>query len=137
MLLDARAGAPVVPASTAKIATAVAVLTALPAQERLVTRAVAGPQPGDVVLVGGGDVTLAGPAAPAPGPTPSADDSTETDDAGAAPVLDEGPARLADLATQVLAALGATAPARVLVDDTAYQGPCHRALLAPVLRDRG
>ncbi len=55
---------PLLPASTAKIATAVAALTALDPQARLTTRVVAGSAPGEVVLVGGGDPTLASAAAP-------------------------------------------------------------------------
>ena len=55
------ADVPLLPASTAKIATAVAALTACRADLRLTTRVVAGAAPGDVVLVGGGDPTLAGP----------------------------------------------------------------------------
>ena len=84
-LLDLRGSASVVPASTLKLATAAAVLTGLPPDDRLTTRALAGPGPGDVVLVGGGDVTLAGPAA-GPSSPPAA--------------------RLADLAAQVVAARG-------------------------------
>ena len=102
-LLDLHSAAAVLPASTAKIVTAVAVLTALPPDTRLTTRVLAGPQPGDVVLVGGGDVTLAGPAAaPTPGPAP---------------------ARLADLAGLARTALAGAPVQRVLVDDTAYGPP--------------
>ncbi len=97
-LLEQRAGASVVPASTAKIATAVAALTALDPGLRLTTQVLAGAQPGEVVLVGGGDALLAGPRAAPSYPRP---------------------ARLADLATQ-LAGAGVT---RVLVDDTAWPGP--------------
>jgi len=49
------------PASTAKLATAVAALTALPPGTRLVTRVVLAGR--KIVLVGGGDPTLASPAA--------------------------------------------------------------------------
>jgi len=100
-LLDVRGATPVVPASTAKIATAVAVLSGLPPDTRLSTRVLAGPQPGDVVLVGGGDVTLAGPTA-MPGSPP--------------------PARLADLAARARSGLAGAPVNRVLVDDTAYLG---------------
>ncbi len=92
---------PVLPASTAKIATALAVLTALPADRRLTTRVLAGAAPGEVVLVGGGDPTLAGPAARATYPEP---------------------ARLATLAARVRSALGATPVRRVVVDDALYAG---------------
>ena len=95
-LLEQRAQASVVPASTAKIATAVAALTALEPTARLTTRVLAGASPGEVVLVGGGDSLLAGPRA--------------------APAYPR-PARLADLAR------GLTGVTRVLVDDTAWPGP--------------
>jgi D-alanyl-D-alanine carboxypeptidase/D-alanyl-D-alanine-endopeptidase (penicillin-binding protein 4) len=49
---------PLVPASTAKLVTAAAALLALNPTDRLVTRVVTGPDPGTVVLVGGGDPTL-------------------------------------------------------------------------------
>jgi len=100
-LLERSADVPLVPASTAKLATAVAALTALPADLRLRTRVVAGAAPGEVVVVGGGDPTLAGPSTPVRYPQP---------------------ARLADLAAQVRAALGATAVTRVVVDDSLYTG---------------
>jgi D-alanyl-D-alanine carboxypeptidase/D-alanyl-D-alanine-endopeptidase (penicillin-binding protein 4) len=100
-LLERGADAAVIPASTAKIATAVAALTGLPADLRLRTRVVAGAAPGEVVLVGGGDPTLAGPSTPIGYPQPG---------------------RLTDLAAQVRAALGATAVHRVVVDDSRYTG---------------
>jgi len=103
VLVERRGGATVLPASTAKIATAVAVLAALDPDLRLPTRVLAGARPGEVVLVGSGDVTLAGPSA-------------QQDD----PLR---PARLADLARDARAALGGTRVRRVLVDDTAYAGP--------------
>jgi len=100
-LLERAADVPTVPASTAKIATAVAALTALPADLRLRTRVVAGTSAGEVVLVGGGDPTLAGPSTPVRHPSP---------------------ARLTDLVTRVRAALGATVVTRVVVDDSLYTG---------------
>ncbi len=100
-LLERAASTPVLPASTAKIATAVAVLTALPAEQRLTTQVVAGAVPGEVVLVGGGDPTLAGAATEPESPEP---------------------ARLPDLAAQVRSALGATVVTRVLVDESLYSG---------------
>src|SRR5262245_25149016 len=48
-----------VPASSEKLITAVAALDILGPQARLTTRIVTGPTPGSVVLVGGGDPTLA------------------------------------------------------------------------------
>ncbi|HEY0486669.1 MAG TPA: D-alanyl-D-alanine carboxypeptidase/D-alanyl-D-alanine-endopeptidase [Mycobacteriales bacterium] len=93
-----RATVPVAPASTNKIATAAAVLATAGPDHRLVTRVVAGPRPGDVVLVGGGDPTLAaGPRGTYP-----------------------GAARLDLLAKQVRAA----GPVRrVLVDGSLFSGP--------------
>jgi len=49
---------PLVPASTGKLLTTSAALLTLNATDRLVTRVVTGPDPGTVVLVGGGDPTL-------------------------------------------------------------------------------
>ena len=95
------AGALLLPASTAKIVTAVAALTVLDDDSRLRTRVVAGPEPGDVVLVGVGDTTLA----------------SSRDARGSAQ-----DARLDVLAQQALATRGGTPVARVLVDDTLYAG---------------
>ena len=54
-----RAGAtPQVPGSAGKLLTTAAALLTLNPTDRLVTRVVAGPDPGTVVLVGGGDPTL-------------------------------------------------------------------------------
>ena len=92
---------PSTPASTAKLITAATVLTVHDPAYRLRTRAVAGTAPGDVVLIGAGDPTL---AAGKVGTYPDA-------------------ARLPDLATQVKAALGGTAPARVIVDSSLFEGP--------------
>lgn len=47
-----------IPASTTKVLTGAALLTSADPTERLVTRVVKGDQDGDIVLVGGGDVTL-------------------------------------------------------------------------------
>ena len=101
VLLERVADEPLLPASTAKIATAVAALTALPDDLRLRTRVVAGSAPGEVVLVGGGDPTLAGPGTPVRYPQP---------------------ASLSALAAQVRGALGAAPVTRVLVDDSLYSG---------------
>ena len=102
VLLDRRGTVPVLPASTAKIATAVAVLAAVEPGTRLTTAVRAGAAPGEVVLVGAGDPTLAGVAAEPGHPAV---------------------ARLSDLAGQVRLALGGAPPVRVLVDDTLYTGP--------------
>ncbi len=92
-----------VPASVTKLATGVTVLKARGPGHRIATRAVAGASPGEVVLVGGGDPTLA------------------VDKNGFYP----GAARLDALAAQVKQALGGTAPTRVVVDSTLFPGPVH------------
>ena len=89
------------PASTTKLLTAATVLAARGPAYRLQTRAVAGAQPGEVVLVGGGDPTLS------------------VDAKGQFP----GAARLDLLAKQVKKSLGGTAPTRVLVDTSLFTGP--------------
>lgn len=92
---------PSTPASTAKLVTAATVLTARDPAYRLKTRAVAGSEPGEVVLVGAGDPTL---AAGKVGSYPDA-------------------ARLPDLAAEVKTALGDTPPVRVVVDSSLFEGP--------------
>lgn len=103
VLLDLDAAAPAVPASTAKLLTAVAVLTTLDLAQTLPTTVVAGAAPGEVVLVGGGDPTLSrtSPSQTYPG----------------APTV-------ADLAAQVVAGLPAnTTVTRVVVDSSLFTGP--------------
>ncbi|MBQ0903495.1 D-alanyl-D-alanine carboxypeptidase/D-alanyl-D-alanine-endopeptidase [Micromonospora sp. U21] len=92
-----------VPASVTKLATAVTVLAARGPGYRIPTRAVAGANPGEVVIVGGGDPTLA------------------VDKKGYYP----GAARLDDLAAQVRTALGGAAPTSVIVDGSIYSGPVY------------
>ncbi|WP_245724963.1 D-alanyl-D-alanine carboxypeptidase/D-alanyl-D-alanine endopeptidase [Micromonospora citrea] len=94
---------PTVPASVTKLVTAVTVLAARGPTYRIPTRAVAGASPGEVVIVGGGDPTLA------------------VDKQGFYP----GAARLDDLAAQVRKALGGTKPTKVTVDGSLYSGPVH------------
>ncbi|MEV4710441.1 D-alanyl-D-alanine carboxypeptidase/D-alanyl-D-alanine-endopeptidase [Micromonospora sp. NPDC049374] len=103
LLFDRGGGEGTVPASVTKLVTAVTVLTARGPGHRIPTRAVAGTQPGEVVLVGGGDPTL---AADAKGFYP-------------------GAANLTDLADQVRDALGGVAPTRVVVDSSRYSGPVY------------
>jgi serine-type D-Ala-D-Ala carboxypeptidase/endopeptidase (penicillin-binding protein 4) len=67
VLFAQAATAPATPASSAKVATAVAALSVLGPGARFTTRVVRGPAPGSIVLVGGGDPTLAA------GPVPAAD----------------------------------------------------------------
>jgi D-alanyl-D-alanine carboxypeptidase/D-alanyl-D-alanine-endopeptidase (penicillin-binding protein 4) len=59
VLFSRQAGSPFVPASNAKLLTAVAVLSTLGPSARFTTRVVAGARPGSLTLVGGGDPTLA------------------------------------------------------------------------------
>jgi serine-type D-Ala-D-Ala carboxypeptidase/endopeptidase (penicillin-binding protein 4) len=102
VLLDLDAGDPAVPASTAKLLTAAAALTTLDPADTLATTVVSGATPGEVVLVGGGDPTLSrtSPSQTYPG----------------APTV-------ADLATQVVAALPAGSPVtRIVVDNSLYSG---------------
>jgi serine-type D-Ala-D-Ala carboxypeptidase/endopeptidase (penicillin-binding protein 4) len=94
---------PTLPASTNKLTTAAAVLATRGPDYRIPTRAVAGGSPGEVVLVGGGDPTLAINAT------------------GSYP----GAARLDQLAAQVKEALGGTAPTKVTVDSSLFSGPVY------------
>lgn len=90
------------PASTTKLLTATAVLATRGPAYRLTTRVVAGAEPGEIVLVGGGDPTLA---------------------IDAKHQLFAGSARLDQLAAQVKAALGGQKVTRVLVDTSLFTGP--------------
>ena len=103
VLLDRGAAEPVTPASTAKLATSVALLSVTEPDQRLTTRLVAGSRPGDVVLVGGGDPTLS--AAPAGKPTAY-----------------EGAARVSTLAALAKQA-GLGPVSRVVVDSSLFSGP--------------
>ncbi|MDR6324790.1 D-alanyl-D-alanine carboxypeptidase/D-alanyl-D-alanine endopeptidase [Actinoplanes couchii] len=91
------------PASTTKVLTAATVLAARGAAHRLETRVVAGATAGEVVIIGGGDATMA----------------VEKGDKDLFP----GAARLDDLAAQVKKALGTTKPTRVTVDTSLFEGP--------------
>jgi serine-type D-Ala-D-Ala carboxypeptidase/endopeptidase (penicillin-binding protein 4) len=91
------------PASANKLTTAVAVLAARGPTYRIPTRVVAGATPGEVVLVGGGDPTLA-------------INGTSTY---------PGAARLDQLAAQVRQKLGGTAPTKVTVDSSLFSGPVY------------
>lgn len=103
VLLDKDAADPATPASTAKLLTAAAALTTLHPSDTLKTTVVAGSSPGEIVLVGGGDPTLSrtAPSQTYPG----------------APTV-------ADLATQVIAAMPAGTPVtRIVVDSSLFSGP--------------
>ncbi len=102
VLLDDGAATAGTPASTAKLATAVALLSRRPATDRLSTTVVAGAAPGSVVLVGAGDPTL---SAAAPGTATSYQDA----------------ARLSDLANGIRDA-GVQVSA-VTVDGSLFSGP--------------
>jgi D-alanyl-D-alanine carboxypeptidase/D-alanyl-D-alanine-endopeptidase (penicillin-binding protein 4) len=65
VLFARAAGAPATPASSAKLATAVAALSVLGPAARFTTHVAHGPAAGSIVLVGGGDPTLAGGRVPA------------------------------------------------------------------------
>jgi D-alanyl-D-alanine carboxypeptidase/D-alanyl-D-alanine-endopeptidase (penicillin-binding protein 4) len=111
VLLDQNAAAPAAPASTAKLLTSAAVLTTLGPTATLTTTVVAGSQPGEVVLVGGGDPTLSRTAPSKSYP---------------------GAATVADLATQVRAAMPAAVPiSRVVVDNSLFTGPLTAVGWAP------
>jgi len=103
VLYERDADVPAVPASATKLATAAAVLATLGPAHRIPTVAVAGSRAGEVVLVGGGDPTLA------------------VDEDAAYPQA----ARLEDLAAQVRRALGGAAVTRVTVDSSLFTGDVY------------
>ena len=105
-----------VPGSTTKLLTAAATLLTLNPTDRLVTRVVAGQEPGTVVLVGGGDPTLTALAPGAQGVYPD-------------------PSRLTTLADGVRSA--GVAVTQVLVDTTRYRGPTLATGWEPVDVRRG
>ncbi len=71
VLFRQRGKQPVTPASTTKLLTATAALAALGPDARLTTKVVRGRRPGSIVLVGGGDPTLASPEASHAYPKPA------------------------------------------------------------------
>jgi D-alanyl-D-alanine carboxypeptidase/D-alanyl-D-alanine-endopeptidase (penicillin-binding protein 4) len=91
-------------ASVLKVLTSAAALSVLGADYRATTTVVAGPEPGQVVLVGGGDLTLS---------------STSTGDES----FYDGAAHLDDLADQARAAMGDTEITSVLLDSGYFGGP--------------
>jgi D-alanyl-D-alanine carboxypeptidase/D-alanyl-D-alanine-endopeptidase (penicillin-binding protein 4) len=103
VLWDRTSATPLIPGSTTKLLTTAAALLTLDPTDRLVTRVVTGPDPGTVVLVGGGDPTLTALPAGKEGVYPD-------------------PSRLTALADAVRKA--APAPVtKVLVDTSRYGGP--------------
>lgn len=110
------------PASTAKLAVAVAALQVLGPDAHLTTRVVQGSGPSQVVLVGGGDPTLSGPAAVGP--------------------LSPGyptPASLATLAQQTASQLHARGIAAVSLgyDASLYVGPALAPGWKPIYQTEG
>ncbi|WP_198041486.1 D-alanyl-D-alanine carboxypeptidase/D-alanyl-D-alanine-endopeptidase [Micromonospora chokoriensis] len=102
-LFDKGADDGTVPASVTKLVTAVTVLAARGPGYRIPTRVVAGAKAGEVVIIGGGDPTLA------------------INKKG----YYTGAARLDELAAQVRTALGGTKPTSVIVDGSVYSGPVY------------
>jgi D-alanyl-D-alanine carboxypeptidase/D-alanyl-D-alanine-endopeptidase (penicillin-binding protein 4) len=92
---------PTTPASTIKITTAAAALRTLGPTHRFTTRVVAGTEPGQVVLIGGGDPTIAGGAT------------------GRYP----GVPSLNALAAQAKSALGGQTVTSVVIDTSIFSGP--------------
>jgi len=103
VLWSRTAGTPLVPGSTAKLLTTSAALLTLNPTDRLITKVVAGPDPGTVILIGGGDPTLTALPAGKEGVYPD-------------------PPRLTALADAVRKA-APTPVRRVLVDTSRYRGP--------------
>ncbi len=111
VLWERDADVPATPASTTKVLVSAAALLSLDHDMRLPTRVVAGDEPGTVVLVGGGDVTLSS--------LPVGEES-----------IFPGAAHLDDLVEQVKEATGG-AVERVELDLSAYTGPETGAGWAP------
>lgn len=93
---------PQIPASTAKLLTGTALLTSVDPTSRFVTKVVQGDQEGDIVLVGGGDVTLS------------------ARNEGVGTVYDGAPL-MADLAAQVRAS--GVDVKRIVLDTEYWSGP--------------
>jgi D-alanyl-D-alanine carboxypeptidase/D-alanyl-D-alanine-endopeptidase (penicillin-binding protein 4) len=94
------ATSPTIPASSMKLATATAALALRGPNYRITTEVVAGPHPGEVVLVGAGDPTLGAQA------------TTTYPESG----------RLDVLADQAKRALGGTTPTKVIYDTSLFPG---------------
>ncbi|MGO3147590.1 MAG: D-alanyl-D-alanine carboxypeptidase, partial [Leucobacter sp.] len=102
-LLERAAWRPAETASVMKTITCAIALHTLDPKSRIETRVMTGSAPGEVVLVGGGDVTLS--RVPGEGPTYYRD-----------------PARLDDLAKRTLEALEGKAPTKIVLDDSLFAG---------------
>ncbi|MFC0861750.1 D-alanyl-D-alanine carboxypeptidase/D-alanyl-D-alanine-endopeptidase [Sphaerimonospora cavernae] len=105
-LFDGRSTAPITPASTTKVVTALAVLASVGPDARFATRVVQGEAKNSIVLVGGGDPTLAGLRGTGKGGYPR-------------------PASLAQLASRTAKALKAARITRVTLsyDASLFAGP--------------
>jgi serine-type D-Ala-D-Ala carboxypeptidase/endopeptidase (penicillin-binding protein 4) len=112
----------VAPASTAKLAVAVAALTVLGPDHRISTAVRQGARAGEIVLVGGGDPTLAGPAA-----------------TGALSPGYPAPASLAELASQTAVQLRARGSATVGLgyDASLFVGPQVAPGWKPIYQTEG
>ncbi|QUQ69678.1 D-alanyl-D-alanine carboxypeptidase/D-alanyl-D-alanine endopeptidase [Kutzneria sp. CA-103260] len=106
-LWDHSSTTPLTPASSGKLLTMTAALLSLDPQFRFTTKVVAGPEPGSVILVGGGDPTLSS--------LPAGKESVYP-----------GAAHLDDLVAQVKKAVGGPVT-KVLLDTSRYSGD----LMAP------
>ena len=104
VLFDRGGGTASRAASVLKVLTSAAALSVLGPDYRATTTVVAGSEPGQVVLVGGGDLTLSS--------TPTGDDS-----------FYDGAAHLDDLAEQTRAAMGGTAITSVVLDSSYFGDP--------------
>ncbi|MET8546299.1 D-alanyl-D-alanine carboxypeptidase/D-alanyl-D-alanine-endopeptidase [Kitasatospora sp. NPDC004799] len=135
LLYGAGENTPATPASTTKLATAIAALSLIPGETRLHTRVVRGTDPGTIVLVGGGDPTLT--ALPA----------DQVQIGGQPADADTAPASLDALAQQTADALkgAGTTTVQLDYDLSLYAGsPQHRnhdaqniALVVPLMVDEG
>lgn len=110
VLFDGGATKPITPASATKVVTAAAVLASIGPDARFVTRVVRGKAKNSIVLVGGGDPTLAGPRRGKPRGYPQ-------------------PASLAQLASRTAKALKAEQIAKVELsyDASLFDGPAMAA----------
>ncbi|MFF3441633.1 D-alanyl-D-alanine carboxypeptidase/D-alanyl-D-alanine-endopeptidase [Streptosporangium sp. NPDC002721] len=114
LLFGSGAATGITPASTTKVVTAVASMASLGPDTRLNTRVVRGASPNSIILVGGGDPTLASPRTAGNSVYPR-------------------PASLATLASRTARALKAAGVTKVTVayDDSLYTGPRTAATWKP------
>ncbi len=114
LLFGSGAATGITPASTTKVVTAVASMASLGPDTRLSTRVVRGSSPGSIILVGGGDPTLASPRT------------------AGSPVYPR-PASLATLASRTARALKEAGVSKVTVayDDSLYTGSRTAATWKP------